>query len=173
MDYLNPIALRQTDDNGLPLAYVDLGVTGSQDNSPYKLGFEVRNDYVSTTWWNAYSGEVDMDSVCPDGYRMPNQREMFIMTKYLDGWNYTSNYGQYTMFNVQVITTASATEYGVFTYFTGGSNPDRIGRATGSTLQGASSNVGGCAVRCVKDLVDGTSAQSDASTYNNGGSVTQ
>lgn len=171
MDYLNPVALRQTYDNEGPLAYVNLGVTGSQDNSPYKFGFEVRNDYVTTNWWDAYSAEIKMESVCPLGYRMPNQREMFIMTKYLDGWNYTGNYGQYTMFNAQVITTASATEYGVFTYFTGGSNPDRIGRTKGASLQEASNNVGSCVVRCVKDLNSAT--PSNASTYNNGGSAVQ
>lgn len=155
IDFLNPIAIRETFDNGQPLPYIELGILGSQDNSPYTEGFYVRKDFVETTWHNAYTNEIAMSSICPDGYRMPNQREMIIMTKYLDGWNYVKNYGAYTMFNGQVITTLRGDEeYGTFYYYTGGSNPHRIGRTKSNSYENAGS--GGCAVRCVKDYVKPT-----------------
>lgn len=104
LKYINPDALRTAPDSGAALAYAHLDDVG-ENNRPY-AGFFVDYDSQQLTtsgtmsWREAYDGEVTgTDRVCPTGYRVPNQREMVLMSRAItDNWNsrlYVMLNGQY------------------------------------------------------------------------------
>lgn len=170
LKYINPDALRTAPDSGAALAYAHLNDVG-ENNRPY-AGFFVDYDLQSLStsgaksWRQAYDGEVTgTDRVCPSGYRVPNQREMVLMTRAISNWTN----GLYVMFNGQYIKGESANGadfylFGAFYYY---SNQDRITRmrmtVQDGTEVGNSNGVlyddpgfGTAAryVRCVKDNPD-------------------
>lgn len=123
LKYINPDALRTAPDSGAALAYAHLNDVG-ENNRPY-AGFFVDYDSQSLnasgamSWRQAYNGEVTGTSrVCPSGYRVPNQREMVLMTRAItDNWNSRL----YVMFNGQYIKGESANNadlylFGAFFY---------------------------------------------------------
>ncbi len=172
LKYINPDALRTAPDSGAALAYADLDDVG-ENNRPY-AGFFVQNG-SGTTWTNnndtpwleAYQGEVTgTDRVCPTGYRVPNQREMVLMTRAITSWT-TNNYTDgYLMLNGQNITGRGGSKsFGEFYYYphpqqnrigrtlVDDSNEDGIGNgAYRSTITGGGG--GSIYVRCVKDNPD-------------------
>ena len=171
LTYINAAALRTAPDSGMPLAYGDVNGV-SENNRPY-VGFFVQESGTSVSnWRDAYEKEIDYNSVCPDGYRIPNQREMILMSIAIESWSPES---AYIMFNGQYIDVLS--QFGSFYYITPGKSawtPDRVTRMLHSTLD--DNNIGTNKntwagyqnlkyatehVRCVKDNPD---AKQDASS---------
>lgn len=175
--YINPVALRSTPDYGISLAYAHLNST-TENNRPYS-SFFVNPDYYgtgknqgNTTWYKAYSGEISTDSekkLCPKGYRVPNQRELLIMSRTIDGWDWNrggenSVASRYLTLNGQVIKVKEGNSekyfWGVFYFY---NRQARIGRAINSeavdTEQGIDYSTAGngdyygtsAVIRCVKD----------------------
>lgn len=189
LEYMNINALRTAYDAGGSLPYVYLGDIG-YNNSPY-LGFYVMPGYFGdngqtttnvtstsasnrTTWYRAYQGESpefpDVSSICPNGWRVPTQREMKIMVRALpnDSWNYrvpvdqSYSYG-YLMINGQNLSTYG-NYFGVFYYFPTSNEFNR--RVTGSM---SATTTGRRAVRCVKD--NPNAKHSSSSDYEDGGEM--
>lgn len=186
LDYMNIAALRQTyheGNDGLP--YVHLGETG-YNNSPY-LGFIVLPGFYgnngvttttvtgshsnTTTWYRAYQGEqpnATVTGICPNGYRVPTQREMKVMIRALENssWNYQRNADQsysygYIMYNGQ---NCGTNYFGTFYYFP---STGEINRRVRSSM--ANTTTGNRAVRCVKDNKD--AKHSSSSDYGEGGEL--
>lgn len=177
LSYMNIAALRQTIAATGHLPYVDMNVVG-ENNRPY-FGFIVmpghygKNDYHSTrqtnsrgnetNWYSSYQGElVGGTPVCPDGYRIPTQREMLIMIKALPAasWTYRyagSNEGGYLMYNGL---TTQANKFGTFYYNQGGEINMRTNNNMTSTTSIAMT-------RCVKD--NPNAKHSSSSDYEDGG----
>ena len=178
LTYLNRNAIRRTLDNGRDLPYSNLGEAG-ENNLP-SMKFQVapssgilpaaRNAAKWTAedgqpWSDFYVGSVTY----ADGYRMPNQREMVLMSNYLDGWAFKNTYktgtgwwastenetvtqAEYTMRNAQKINyTLNGTSgfyYGAFTYIPSADILNR-GSYFGATLNDIGDKF---YVRPVKDL---------------------
>lgn len=172
LNFMNPVALRSTPDNGNPIAYSEVDEIG-ENNRPY-YGFYILPDYYgngglnsTTNWQTAYNVSLGINTtttLCPEGYRVPNQREMIIMTSHIDGWNSDDPYIFYNRQQV-VYTDGTTGQYGAFHFY-----PDdgRISRtlenddwAQGMTMTSV--------VRCVKDNPD--AQPSAASSYDNQGSL--
>lgn len=171
LTYINAAALRTAPDSGMPLAYGDVN-GASENNRPY-VGFFVQESGTSVSnWRDAYEKEIDYNSVCPDGYRIPNQREMILMSIAIESWSPES---AYIMFNGQYIDVLS--QFGSFYYITPGKSawtPDRVTRMLHSELDdnniGTNENKWAGSqelsyatehVRCVKD---NPNAKQDASS---------
>ena len=173
LKYINPDALRTAPDSGAALAYADLDDVG-ENNRPY-IGFFVR--YASGTTWTSYSNSYDRpwleayqgevtgtDRVCPTGYRVPNQREMVLMSRAITSWTTNNYYAGYLMLNGQNITGRGGSKsFGEFYYYpqqtrigrtlVDDSNEDGIGN--GAYLSTITAGAGGNVyVRCVKDNPD-------------------
>ncbi|MBQ4533377.1 MAG: DUF4906 domain-containing protein [Alistipes sp.] len=175
LTYINAAVLRTAPDSSIALAYGDVNTT-TENNRPY-TGFFVKNEsvaiYNSGGWRKAYDGEVSgTNRVCSPGYRVPNQREMILMSITLESWD---NQGAYTMFNGQYLDYYNPAKFGEFYYITPNAdynwNPDRIAR---QRSQVDSNNIGvGNAfaqtvyVRCVKDNPD--AKQDDSSQFEDEG----
>lgn len=174
LTYLNKNAIRKTLDNGRDLPYSNLGEAG-ENNLP-SMKFQVapssgilpaaKNSAKwtaedGTAWSDFYKGSVTYTN----GYRMPNQREMVLMSNYLDGWAFKNTYtsgwwsqtetitkAEYTMRNAQKINyTRNGTSgfyYGAFTYIPLSDILNR-GSYFGATLDAISNKF---YVRPVKDL---------------------
>lgn len=178
LSYMNIAALRQTIAATSHLPYVDMNEVG-ENNRPY-FGFIVmpghygRNGYHSTrqtnrsgnetNWYSSYQGEqVGGTSICPDGYRIPTQREMLIMVKALPdaSWTYRysgSNAGGYLMFNGL---TTQAGNFGTFYYNHAGGE---INMRTNNNMTATTSIA---MTRCVKD--NPNAKHSSSSDYEDGG----
>lgn len=177
LSYMNIAALRQTIAATGHLPYVDMNVVG-ENNRPY-FGFNVlpghygrnggsttqtSNQGSPTNWYTAYQGEqVGGNSICPDGYRIPTQREMLIMIKVLPGasWTYRysgNNTGGYLMYNGL---TTQANKFGTFYYNYSG---DEINMRTSNTMAATTSVA---MTRCVKD--NPNAKHSSSSDYEDGG----
>lgn len=187
LDYMNIAALRQTYDEGNGLPYVHLDATG-YNNSPY-LGFNVLpgfygnngvttatvdgNHSNTTTWYRAYQGEqpnATVDGICPNGYRVPTQREMLIMIRALDNtsWNYRRDPGSsytygYIMYNGQDCSW-NGNYFGTFYFFP---TTGQVNRRVTSSM--AATTTGYRAVRCVQDNKD--AKHSSSSDYGEGGEL--
>ena len=190
LDYMNINALRQVYDEGGSLPYVNLGAVGF-NNSPY-FGFDIQSGYYGnngqttttvtsqnanyTTWYRAYQGESpkfpDVASICPDGWRVPNQREMKLMIRALpnsswnyrykknDWYDYDIDYAEgYLMYNGQ---DCDGDYFGAFYYFP---TTGQVNRRVPGEMSDA--NNGQRAVRCVKD--NPNAKHSSSSDYNEGG----
>lgn len=73
---VNSRALRSTSDEGENLPFDH---ERSQNNRPYK-SFDVRDGFTGATTWARMRDDINNnDNPCPDGWRVPNQREMLIM----------------------------------------------------------------------------------------------
>lgn len=169
LKYINPDALRTAPDSGAALAYAHLNDVG-ENNRPY-AGFFVDYDSQQLTtsgamsWRESYDGEVTgTDRVCPTGYRVPNQREMVLMSRAITSWTTNSEYAGYLMLNGQNITGRDGSKsFGEFYYYprqtrigrtlVDDSNEDGIGN--GAYLSTINGNSGAYIyVRCVKDNPD-------------------
>lgn len=190
LDYMNINALRQEYDEGGALPYVNLGAVGF-NNSPY-FGLDIQPGYYGndgqtttdvtiqptnyTTWYRAYQGESakfpDVNSICPDGWRVPNQREMKLMIRALpnSSWNYRykkNDWGSfdldyaegYLMYNGQ---DCDGDYFGAFYYFP---TTGQVNRRVPGDMSEADD--GQRAVRCVKD--NPNAKHSSSSDYNEGG----
>lgn len=102
--YLNDRALRSAPDDGINLT---LDHERSQNNRPYAK-FDVRKEVVPNTYGPTWLEMRDMlmrnENPCPEGWRVPNQREMLIMMSTLTGEfdaavDWTGNYGIATTFS--------------------------------------------------------------------------
>lgn len=154
LSYMNIAALRQTIAATGHLPYVDMNVIG-ENNRPY-FGFNVLpKTYTNTTWYKAYQGEqVGGTPVCPDGYRIPTQREMLIMVKALPSASWTSS--GYLMYNGL---TTQAGKFGTFHY-----NGDEINMTTSNSM---AASTDAAVTRCVKD--NPNAKHSSSSDYEDGG----
>lgn len=154
LSYMNIAALRQTIAATGHLPYVDMNVIG-ENNRPY-FGFNVLpKTYTNTTWYAAYQGEqVGGTPVCPDGYRIPTQREMLIMVKALPSASWTSS--GYLMYNGL---TTQAGKFGTFHY-----NGDEINMTTRNNM---AASTDAAVTRCVKD--NPNAKHSSSSDYGEGG----
>lgn len=191
-DYINPTALRSVPDNGNALPN-DLLNTLTENNRPY-VSIEVYSNTnlgtnSSFTWdhisqYNK-SNELDDSSICPKGYRIPNQRELLVMSRSIDGWQYWDNTwngwwptGWYLSLNHQIVesTSSDGTKYyqlGAFLLRTDNFNITRaVGTATESSTAISGPPHNGFRIRCVKDNI-GYTPPSSASTYEDGGDITQ
>lgn len=144
LKYLNPVALRQSHDNGNALPYVDLGVKG-ENNKPYRRFSVAPSASIeeSKEWYLIYkSGTSSLT-----GYRVPNQREMLLMGNYLDGW---SKNGYYGMRNAQRVNYTKDNQSGYFIGTFGLQFPLRFNRTSGGTDYMGISQIYN--IRPVKDL---------------------
>ena len=174
LPYMNLGALRSSYDNGNSLPYANVDDIG-ENNRPYK-GLFVSATTVNANWRQAYDSERSTtNKVCPKGYRVPNQREIILMTRAIsvDNWDE----GAYVMLNGQVLN-RSASNFGEFYYYLGKDNQgqltdNRISRMLSTIPTGQSvSNGRGpdgytAKVRCVKD--NPAAKHSSSSDFNEGG----
>lgn len=175
LTYINPTALRTAADNGGALPYAKLNDVG-ENNRPY-ASFSVDPDYYgtngrhyTTNWYRAYRGERgEVSAICPDGYRVPNQREMLIMIRTLDGWDYAPDaYRGYIMFNGQEFDDMTTNNFGAFYYY---ASDNRISRTLSNGKAGQTGVTS--VVRCVKDnRVASPTPATPSSTYGTGGNLT-
>ena len=183
LSYMNIAALRQTIAATGRLPYVDMNEVG-ENNRPY-FGFNVMpghygsNGYHSTSqttskgsptsWYAAYQGEqVGGTPICPDGYRIPTQREMLIMVKALPAASWTYRYtpgrysnddpGKYLMYNGL---TTQAGKFGAFHYTF---SSDEINMTTTNNM---AASTDAAVTRCVKD--NPNAKHSSSSDYGEGG----
>lgn len=156
LSYMNIAALRQTIAATGHLPYVDMNEIG-ENNRPY-FGFNVLpKTYENTTWYKAYQGEqVGGTPVCPDGYRIPTQREMLIMVKALPKASWTST--GYLMYNGL---TTQANKFGTFHY---NYSRNEINMTTNSSK---TTSTNSAVTRCVKD--NPNAKHESAGDYGEGG----
>lgn len=101
--YLNDRALRSAPDDGINLP---LDHERSQNNRPYAK-FNVRKEvvYDGPVWLEMRDMLLRNENPCPEGWRVPNQREMLIMMSTLtsefisEAVDWTGNYGIATTFS--------------------------------------------------------------------------
>ena len=100
--YLNDRALRSAPDDGINLP---LDHERSQNNRPYAK-FDVRKEdvYDGPVWLVMRDMLLRNENPCPEGWRVPNQREMLIMMNTLTSEfdaavDWTGNYGIATTFS--------------------------------------------------------------------------
>lgn len=156
LSYMNIAALRQTIAATGHLPYVDMNEIG-ENNRPYFGFYVLPETYENTTWYKAYQGEqVGGTSVCPDGYRIPTQREMLIMVKALPRASWTSS--GYLMYNGL---TTQANKFGTFHYNT---SNDEINMTTQNSM---AASTDAAVTRCVKD--NPNAKHSSSSDYEDGG----
>ena len=154
LSYMNIAALRQTIAATGHLPYVDMNEIG-ENNRPYFGFYVLPQTYTNTTWYKAYQGEqVGGTPVCPDGYRIPTQREMLIMVKALDEDSWTST--GYLMYNGL---TTQANKFGTFHY-----NGDEINMTTNNSM---ATSTNSAVTRCVKD--NPNAKHESAGDYGEGG----
>ncbi len=164
LSYMNIAALRQTIAATGHLPYVDMNEVG-ENNRPY-FGFNVLPRYyggrglnTTTTWYAAYQGEqVGGTSICPDGYRIPTQREMLIMVKSLPAASWTNTSDTYLMYNGL---TTQANKFGTFFYNNSG---NEINMTTSNNM---AASTGAAVTRCVKD--NPNAKHESAGDYGEGG----
>lgn len=156
LSYMNIAALRQTIAATGHLPYVDMNEIG-ENNRPY-FGFNVLPEtYEDTSWYAAYQGEqVGGTPVCPDGYRIPTQREMLIMVKALPSASWTST--GYLMYNGL---TTQVGKFGTFHL-----NGDEINMTTNNNMVSSTNDA---VTRCVKD--NPNAKHSSSSDYEDGGEM--
>lgn len=154
LSYMNIAALRQTIAATGHLPYDDMNEVG-ENNRPY-FGFNVKPEtYENTSWYAAYQGEqVGGTSVCPDGYRIPTQREMLIMVKALPAASWTKT--GYLMYNGL---TTQVGKFGTFHY-----NGNEINMTTNNDKPSSTKSA---VTRCVKD--NPNAKHSSSSDYEDGG----
>ncbi len=156
LSYMNIAALRQTIAATGHLPYVDMNEVG-ENNRPYFGFYVLPETYTNTTWYKAYQGEqVGGTPVCPDGYRIPTQREMLIMVKALPEASWTSS--GYLMYNGL---TTQAGKFGTFHYNT---SNDEINMTTQNNM---AASTDAAVTRCVKD--NPNAKHSSSSDYEDGG----
>lgn len=171
LKYINPDALRTAPDSGAALAYAHVDDVG-ENNRPY-IGFFVQNASGktwtatnATPWLDAYQGEVTgTDRVCPTGYRVPNQREMVLMSRAITSWTTNLEEDGYLMLNGQNINGRGGSKsFGEFYYYpqqtrigrvlVDDSNEDGIGNGASRLTINGDQYSGSVYVRCVKDNPD-------------------
>ncbi len=117
LPYINKGALRSAPDNGASLPYAHIDDIG-ENNRPFTGFFVKYSTTTGVTWNDVYRSEVSTkqeDKVCPEGYRVPNQREMLLMSQLITGnWN---NNGWYAMLNGQYLSDRSSSNFGAFFYY--------------------------------------------------------
>ena len=156
LSYMNIAALRQTIAATGHLPYVDMNEVG-ENNRPYFGFYVLPETYENTTWYAAYQGEqVGGTPVCPDGYRIPTQREMLIMVKALPKASWTSS--GYLMYNGL---TTQANKFGTFHY---NYSRNEINMTTNSSK---TTSTNSAVTRCVKDNPD--AKHESAGDYGEGG----
>ena len=154
LSYMNIAALRQTIAATGHLPYVDMNEIG-ENNRPYFGFYVLPETYDNTSWYAAYLGEqVGGTPVCPDGYRIPTQREMLIMVKALPKASWTST--GYLMYNGL---TTQVGKFGTFHY-----NGDEINMTTRNNM---AASTDAAVTRCVKD--NPNAKHSSSSDYGEGG----
>lgn len=89
LDAVNGRALRTSQDDGINLP---LDNERSQNNRPYR-SFDVRVNTVSSTYtWQGMRDALNRnENPCPDGWRIPNQREYLIMMNTVNGISWYGN----------------------------------------------------------------------------------
>ena len=169
LPYINKGALRSAPDNGASLPYAHLDDIG-ENNRPF-TGFFVQYNSIDNLSWNrAYNSEISTsqaDKVCPEGYRVPNQREMVLMSQLI-----TKNWetlGWYAMLNGQYLSDRSSSNFGAFYYYPA---ETRISRYLTTLSNNNLANTyppsgGNVYVRCVKD--NPNAKHSSSSDFNEGG----
>lgn len=126
--YLNDRALRSAPDDGINLP---LDHERSQNNRPYAK-FDVLKNNVTNgpVWLDMRDMLLQNENPCPEGWRVPNQREMLIMMSTLTSEfgaavDWTGNYG--------IATTFSFNGTGLYSYQPGTVRDERWGFLTENT----------------------------------------
>ena len=172
LPYINKGALRSSFDNASSLSYAHIDDMG-ENNRPY-TGLFVLNTPVKANWRDLYNSERSTtNKICPAGYRVPNQREMILMTRAITSWPS----GAYGMLNGQYIYGRTSYNFGEFYYYTAGTRISRRTSTTTNTNSPVSEQVSGGVgpdsstgrVRCVKD--NPNAKHSSSSDFNEGGEV--
>ena len=102
--------------------------------------FETMNKNVTTPLDSA-----DPNPYCPEGYRLPNQREMALMTIYLQKYYFLSG----------IIMTRTSYSFGSPTLGGTGKDPTKLGFTWENNLFLSNSGKTATQARCVKDLLPG------------------
>ena len=170
LPYINKGALRSSFDNASSLSYAHIDDMG-ENNRPY-TGLFVLNTPVEAKWRDLYDSERSTtNKICPAGYRVPNQREMILMTRAITSWPS----GAYGMLNGQYIYGRTSYNFGEFYYYTTGKRLSRRTSTTTNTNSPVNEQVSGGVgpdsstgrVRCVKD--NPNAKHSSSSDFNEGG----
>lgn len=171
LPYINKGALRSAPDNGASLPYAHLDDIG-ENNRPF-TGFFVQYNSIDNLSWNkVYNSEISTsqsDKVCPEGYRVPNQREMVLMSQLItQNWTYS---GWYAMLNGQYLSDRSSSNFGAFYYYPAETRISRyLTTLSNNDLANTTPGSGGTVyVRCVKD--NPNAKHSSSSDFNEGGEV--
>lgn len=167
LPYINKGALRTITNNSNSLPYAHIDDIG-ENNRPFTGFFVLQSESGSFSWNDAYMCAIGTQKVCPEGYRVPNQREMLLMSELItDGWDN----GTYIMLNGQYLSGRTGSNFGAFYYYSGQS---RIGRVlttiNDNDLSKAYPSAGwniSPRVRCVKD--NPNAKHSSSSDFNEGG----
>ena len=102
--------------------------------------FETMNKNVTTPL-----DPADPNPYCPEGYRLPNQREMAMMTIYLQKYNFLSG----------TIMTRTSYSFGSTTLGGTGKDPTKLGFSWQDVLFLSNKDHTATTARCVKDLLPG------------------
>lgn len=102
--------------------------------------FETMNNNVTTPL-----DPADPNPYCPEGYRLPNQREMALMTIYLQKYNFLSG----------KIITRTSFSFGSPTLGGTGKDPTKLGFSWDGNLFLSNNGFTVTTARCVKDLLPG------------------
>lgn len=92
MSRMNPNALRSASDGGGTSPAIPLDNERSQNNEPYTAFYVMSGTAGNMTWNDMIQRIRDNENPCPDGWRVPNQREMLIMISTL-----TPDHGVYNV----------------------------------------------------------------------------